>query len=172
MLKKIEFNDFSEGLGIEKLTGLISQCRTVGRITDYPNTQDLHELLTLDEVRVQTIVWLDNASEAQAFCILDPYNNLLFDCADIANYSFLFTSAVEFCNQIIKENNNGKKDYPTLDVSCWGDDHQRIECLKNEGFIRESIESVYFKRPLKKVLRRITFTPRFSYPTAGRGTGN
>ena len=172
MLKKIEFNDLPEGLGIEKLIGLIAQCRPVGRITDYPNTQDLHELLALEEVRVQTIVWLDDASEAQAFCILDPYNNLLFDCADIANYSFLFTSAVEFCNQIIKENNNGKKDYPTLDVCCWGDDHQRIECLKNEGFIRESIESVYFKRPLKEVLRSNYFSPRFSYPTAGRGTGN
>lgn len=168
LLRRIEFIDLPESLGIEKLKGLITQSRPIVRITDYPNTQDLHELLALDEVRDQTIVWLNNFNKTQAFCILDPSNNLLFECADIPNYSSLFNNAVEFCNQCIKEKNNIKKNYPTLDVCCWGDDLRRIECLKNEGFKRELVESVFFKRPLKEVPRQITLPPGFFIrPLAG-----
>ena len=168
MLRRIEFNDLPEGLGIEKLNGLIAQSRPIVRVANYPNTQDLHELLTLEEVRAQSIVWLDDANEAQAFCILDPYDNLLFDCADIANYSILFKDAVKFCNRIIKEKNTGKKNCSILDVCCRGDDHQRIDCLENEGFKRETIESVYFKRQLRNIAQRITLPPGFIIrPLAG-----
>jgi mycothiol synthase len=168
LLRRIEFNDLPKGSGIEKLKSLIAQCRPFGRTSDYPNTQDLHELLTLEEVREQTIVWLDDANKALAFCILDPFNNLLFDCANLANYSLLFNCAVESCSNIIKEKNNKKKNYPTLDICSWENDHQRIKCLKNAGFKRGSIETVYFKRPLKEAPRRITLLPGFLIrPLAG-----
>ena len=168
MLKKINFNEFPKGLGIDRLTDLIAHSRPYGRITDYPNTQDLYELLALDEVRGQTIMWLDDADKLQAFCMLDPYNNLLFECVDTANYSSLFKFAVEFCSRIIKDNNKEKIKYPTLDVCCWGDDHQRLNCLKKENFQLEPIETVYFKRSIKEVKERITLPPGFLLrPMAG-----
>lgn len=161
MLRRMSLNDLPKGSEFDKLNGLIAQIRPQGRKNDYPNIRDLHELLALKEVREQTIVWLDGESVAKAFCLLDPYHNLLFECADLANYSSLFNAAVKFCNQIIKDKNSGRQDLPTLDVSCWGNDHKRIECLKNEGFKRESIESVYFKRPLMEVPQQINLPAGF-----------
>jgi len=168
LINKIIFNDIPDDMRIEKLKDLLVKSRPCGWINDYPNSQDLYELLALEEVKTQTIIWMDDESNAQAFCMLDPYNNLLFECMEIANYSSLFKCAVKFCSQIIKDKNTKKKNYPTLDVCCWGDDYQRIECLKNEGFKRELIESVYFSRSLKEIPHRITIPPGFLIrPLAG-----
>ncbi len=87
------------------MTDLIAHNRPFGRITDYPNTQDLYELLALDEVRGQTIMWLE--------------------------------------------------------VCCWEDDHQRLNCLKKESFQPEPIESVYFNQSLNDLPERITLLPGF-----------
>lgn len=161
MLRRISLNDLPMNSEIDILSGLITQSWHQGKKKDYPNIRDLHELLALKEVREQTIIWLDDACEAKAFCILDPYNNLLFECADFKNYFSLFNAAVIFCKRIIKDKNSRREDQLTLDVCCWGDDQLRIECLKNEGFRRESIESMYFKRSLRDVPQRTSLPPGF-----------
>ncbi len=168
MLKRMKLNDLQAGSEIEMLYGLIEKSRSLARRFDYPNIRDLHELLSLKEVREQTVVWLDKKNEVQAFCILDPYNNLLYECIDIDDYFSLFQAAVEFCDQIIKDQNSGKKNLPTLDVCCWGDDHLRIDCLKGTCFKRELIESIYFERSTRKVPQEIYLPPGFIIrPLAG-----
>ena len=161
LFKRADFNDLTETSGIELIKDLITQSRPNEWVSDYPNTQDLHELLALEEVKGQTIVWLDDIGEAKAFCIIDIYNNLLFDCVDFSNYTPIFKEAVQFGTGIIKKKYHEEQIVPTLDACCRKDDYLRVDSLTKEGFEREAYESISFKRALLEISTPITLPPGF-----------
>jgi len=136
--------------------------RPKGWLSDFPNVQDLHELLALDEVKKQVVVWQDEQERIAAFCILDPSDNFLFECADKQVYSLLFKEAVQFCAAILKEKYSHFRNLPALDASSRDNDNLRIKCLLEEGFLRSNIKTVSFARDLGKALPRAILPPGFS----------
>ncbi len=169
MLSRIKINDLPGSLRVKKIMDLIVQSRPREWATDYPNIQDLHELLLLKDVKEQTAIWRDDANNLIAFCLLDPYYNLIFECADNLMYPSLFKEAVELCETAIKKKNINQQVYPTLDVSCRRADHQRIKCLKLKGFEPEAVESIFFERPLENIPSQVTYPPGYLIrPLAGK----
>lgn len=148
----VHFNDLPAPATLEPLISVVSQGRPVDWLSDYPSTMDLHELLALDEVRKRTIAWKNVNGKINAFCIVDPYNNMLFECTEDSNYQAYFHEAVQFGCAVIREKFRNKKEIPTIDASYRGDDFQRIDCLESEGFYRDSFESVTFNRSLNDPL--------------------
>jgi hypothetical protein len=148
LLTRILYDELPASTSLESLITVIHQGRPREWLSDYPNTQDLHELLALKEVHARSIVWQDEKKKVKAFCVTDPYNNLIFECTEDSNYPELFHEAVQFSQTIIRKNNLDSKEFPSLDASCRGDDFRRIHCLESEGFSRDIFESVSFIRSL------------------------
>ena len=104
----------------QSLITVINQGRPKEWQSDSPNIQDLHELLALDEVKARTIVWQDEKKKISAFNLVDPFNNLLFECTDNTFYPTLFHEAVLFSCEVIRKEYLNLREIPTLDASIRG----------------------------------------------------
>jgi ribosomal protein S18 acetylase RimI-like enzyme len=128
----------------EILIELIKSTRPKSWMRDYPGIIDLHELLALNEVRKNCFVWLNQSDKAIAFTILDPYDNFVFECFPDMEYAGIFSEALIFCQEAMREKYKNESEIPTLDASCRADDYQRLEQLDAHGFIKQPQESISF----------------------------
>jgi len=145
----VHFNQLTGDHSISVLVELIKEARPKSRFLEYPGITDLHELLALDEVKQHCLVWLDHVKKPVAFSFLDPYNNIVFECLRATDYQNLFDQALDFCLKGMREKFTCEEDLPTLDASSRADDTSRLQALKRNHFIKESIQSIAFSRDLK-----------------------
>jgi mycothiol synthase len=136
----------------ELLISVINQARPKEWYKDYPNIQDLHELLVLENIRKRTLVWLDEKGKIYAFSFVDPFNNLIFECLDNTIFNELFSEAVKFACAAFHKKSKKEDVIPSLDASCRGEDLQRIHCLQAEGFKRDGFDTVFLQHTLNDFL--------------------
>jgi len=169
MLQRRAFFTESAQAEIEAMIGLLRRARPRAWLADSPGITDLHELLVLADVQKSTLIWQDEHGSMQAFAFVDPYNNLLFECADAGQFSALFYEAVEKGMDFLRKTQGHVTPRPTLDASCRSDDRQRLTCLTNEGFAAETYQSVMLRRGLDEPIPAPHLPHGFSIrPLAGK----
>lgn len=132
---------------LEIITDLLPRCRDSKTITDPPGVIDIKEMLQKPVIQKRTRLWTTHEGLPVGYMLVDDYNNLVFDFLkgflSIPLEDQVIKQAVEFMKanlHILEET--------VLDASIREDDEQRIAMLMRNGFQRQAVETLIYKRDL------------------------
>lgn len=123
--------------------------------------ENFEEQIQLSAVRVTTRLW-ERADELVACAFVDGGNNLSFDIADGYRSEQLEQEIVDWGLACVKQRNADTGKDLTLDASCSADDLEQLRFLEKFGFVRETIRSLKYSRPLNVPIEEFPFPPGFS----------
>jgi len=146
---------------LQSMIDLLLTLRAPDRVTDYPSSADLRELLMMKLVRNATRLWVNADNRLIAFALVDPYNNLRWEIDPRAASCGLESEMVTWgvaCRRRMPVDDGKSR---TLDASCREDDIERIAFLERHGFIQQPLRSLHLERPLNEPISPPQLPPGF-----------
>ncbi|MBN1135151.1 MAG: GNAT family N-acetyltransferase [Anaerolineae bacterium] len=153
---------FAGAEDLRHIVDLLLRVRPAERIADYPSPTDLNELLSLPAVQANTRFWSDK-EQIIAFALVDPYNNLLFECQGAT--PDLQSEIINWGVECIRRKPHRAEEPLTLDASCREEDSDRIALLEQHGFVRQPVRSLRLARPVREPIPPPTWPGGFEIRT-------
>jgi mycothiol synthase len=141
---------FTDQNDLKAMLALI-KARPADRIMEFPSLVDLREMLSLPEIRANTNLWEDLEGNLASFAILsrdDTSCNLVFEMAFQTMASDLSAQIMQWAEQASRQSDQPIQGELVLETRCQGDDLARMVFLEQNGFARQSVESLHLVRPL------------------------
>ena len=141
---------------LQKMIELLIKVRRAHN-SDYPGIVDLHEMLNIPAIQKNTRLWETPDAELAGFTIIDLRDNIWFEFKpgiisgeiekEIINWG-------ETCVRLNHELKENKGLNLKLDTNCREDNHERIDFLKRNGFLRQSIQTIKMVRSLHEPIQK------------------
>jgi ribosomal protein S18 acetylase RimI-like enzyme len=128
---------------------LLIACRPAGRQSDFPNPQDLHEIVAQLPARYRIELWEEPAGAAVGFAIVDLiYDNIYFEIAPEARDSRIAAEMIAWAAERLASGPQGAEPELTLDTACREDDSWRLALLVQNGFLPLPVRTLTYARSL------------------------
>lgn len=153
---------YSGAEDLQAVLALMRKVRPAERIADSPSPDDLYEALSLEEVRQNTRLWLDQDGRLVGFACVTAYNNLWFEIGPQANSLELEKEMVAWGEACIRRTGGVDDDPLALDGSCREDDLERLQFFARHGFVMQTIRTLHLERALDEPIPAPELPPGFT----------
>ena len=161
-MSQLRARAFADESDLRAMYALIENARPRAWQRDYPNANDLRELLAAALVQHNTRVWHNANGTLVAYALIDESNNLCFDVLPAARSPELDAEIFAWGVHCLQQRAQNDNESVTLDATCRVENAERIAWLERFGFARQAVETIHMERALHEPIDAPTLPQGFS----------
>jgi mycothiol synthase len=155
---------FTDQRDREAILALVKD-RPTDQLMDFPSLADLREMLSLPESHANTTLWEDLDGKLAGFAILtrnETSCNLIFEISPRVIASDLPAQIIHRAEQVSRQLEQISLGELVLETGCRANALARLSLLGQNGFARQSVETLHLVRPLNDSIPTPLLPPGFS----------